>query len=818
MMLQLPSLHQNRSLLLLFSALVVAVTAMTSVAFFVDRVDRGLVLQGAALMAADMVVQQGDEFTPEWTDKAEQMGLQASLQASFPSVLFYNDEPLLVQVKAVDDAYPLRGELLIKATDNTFTGSPPLPGQVYVESVVRNKMSSDVATHRLPLGELSLELAGVVQQEPDRGGSLFQLAPRVMINYRDLATSGLLGPASRAKYRLLIAGDPQAVAGYRKWAVTHLPIGARILDIENARPELRTALERGHRFLSLAALCASLLAGIAILLATRRYVSQAIDAAAIMRTLGMTGRQVLTRHLLEILQVLAAGTVIGILLGYLGQLVLSSMVGDWFGEQLPTPTLRPVWVGLLYGAVLLPGFSLPVLMRIRHVSPLRVLRRELDPPDASSLLVWGLALAAFSALVFWQVQDYKLAVALILALLAVMLLSVIIGRFFIALLSPYRKKSSGIGLGLAALSRHASLTQWQLAGFSIGITLLLILGTVRVDLIDTWQSSLSPTAPNHFLINIQPDEQAGLQQWFDQQGVKSSGMYASARGRLLKIDGKKVDPQSFKTDRARHLAAREFSLGFSDQLQSDNRVISGGSWPPVDGGFTVEHGLADHLGLEPGSTLTFDIAGQQLSAPVISLRKISWDSFNVNFFVQGSQGLMDGLPVAYLNSIFLQGDESHVMRKLASDYPAVSVLDLRPLLSQVRDIMDRGALAIEGVFSFTLLAAILVTLGAVQISREERAQEMAVLRTLGASRRQVLLGVLAEFGLLGLLSGLVAASLSSLTGYLVAVELFGLQPVFNPYVWVLGVSAGVVILLAVGYLSTRSLLRQPPLRVLNSGT
>ena len=363
-----------------------------------------------------------------------------------------------------------------------------------MESVVRNKMGSDITTQRLPLGELSLELAGVVQREPDRGGSLFQLAPRVMINYRDLAASGLLGPASRAKYRLLIAGEPQAMASYRKWVVTNLPLGARILDIENARPELRTALERGHRFLNLAALCASLLAGIAILLATRRYVSQAIDTAAIMRTLGMTGRQVLARHLLEILQVLAAGTVIGILLGYLGQLVLSSMVGDWFGDQLPAPTLRPVWVGLLYGAVLLPGFSLPVLMRIRHVSPLRVLRRELDPPDASSLLVWGLALAAFSALVFWQVQDYKLALALILALLAVMLLSVLIGRFFIALLSPYRNKSSGIGLGLAALSRHASLTQWQLAGFSIGITLLLILGTVRVDPVSYTHLTL-PTTP-----------------------------------------------------------------------------------------------------------------------------------------------------------------------------------------------------------------------------------------------------------------------------------------------------------------------------------
>ncbi len=216
--------------------------------------------------------------------------------------------------------------------------------------------------------------------------------------------------------------------------------------------------------------------------------------------------------------------------------------------------------------------------------------------------------------------------------------------------------------------------------------------------------------------------------------------------------------------------------------------------------------------------MTFDIAGQQVTAPVISLRSISWDSFNVNFFVQGSEQMMVDLPVAYLNSIYLDEDPAGVMKKLATDYPAVSILDLRPLLKQIRDIMDKGSLAIETVFMFTLLAAVLVTLGAVLISREERAQEIAILKTLGANHRQVMLGILAEFGLLGLLSGLIAASLSSITGYLVAVELFGLKPVFNPLTWLLGTSMGVCILLVVGYLSTRRLLRQPPLAVLNSSS
>jgi len=819
MMAFISRLKQNRALLLLMVALVVAITAMTSVDFFVDRVDRQLKRQGTALMAADLVIQNGAEFDQSWSDKAIELGLKVSRQVSFPSVLFHNDKPQLVQVKAVDAEYPLRGDFRADSIDGGSFTRGPQTRQAFVDAILKSKFfipgrEQEVS---IPLGNLQLDLRGIVQEEPDRGGNLFQLAPRLMISYDDLHDSGLLGPASRARYRFLVAGEMAAVESFRNWAVSQLPVGARIIDVKNARPELRTALDRGHRFLSLATLCASLLAGIAILLATRRYVNLAIDAAAIMRTIGMTSRQVMNRHIIEILQVLVFGTLIGIFLGYIGQNVLSSLVGNWFGDSLPQPGFRPVLIGLFYGAVLLPGFSLPVLLRIRKVSPLRVLRRDIDPPDASSLFVWGLAVLSFAVLVLWQVQDYKLAVALMLALLSVMLVSVGIGRLFILLLKPSRNKSSGLGLGLAALSRHASLTQWQLAGFSVGITLLLILGVVRIDLINTWTTSLSPTAPNHFLINIQPHEQQQLQQWFEENNVINSGMYASARGRLTHIDGKLVKADEFQTDRGRRLASREFSLGFSDQLQSDNRVVAGDQWPPPQEGFTVEQDLAKHLGLKPGSTMTFDIAGQQVTAPVISLRSISWDSFNVNFFVQGSETMMLDLPVAYLNSIYLDEDPAGVMKKLATDYPAVSILDLRPLLKQIRDIMDKGSLAIETVFMFTLLAAALVTLGAVLISREERAQEIAVLRTLGASRKQVLLGVLAEFGLMGFISGVVAASLASITGYLVAIRLFGLAPVFNPWLWMTGLGIGIVTLLIVGYFSTRSLLNKPPLSVINAG-
>ena len=808
------SLLQNRSLLLLMSALLVAVSAMTSVTFFVDRVDRALVLQGSSLMAADMVIENGAQLDETWTRKAMANGLQVSQQVSFPSVLFINDEPVLVQVKAVDQAYPLRGALRAADLNANELTSIPANGQIYLDPVLQKKLADQQTVN---LGNLELSIKAIIKEEPDRGGNLFQLAPRLLINLEDLPTSGLLGPASRAKYRLLLAGDLGSLETFRAWATAHLPSGAHIIDIQNARPELRTALERGQRFLSLASLCASLLAGIAILLGSRRYVNQAVDGVAVMRTLGMTSHQVMLHHLKEIGLVLVIGCSAGILLGYLGQWFLSSLIGDWFGSDLPKPGPRPLVMGVLYGAVLLMGFSLPVLWRIRRVSPLRVLRRELDPPDISSYLVWTVAIVAFLLLVFWQVADSKLAFAVVMALVSVMLISSGLGRLLLLSLRPLRRTHSAIGMGLAALNRHASLTQWQLAGFSIGVTLLLILGLVRVDLINTWSNSLSPTAPNHFLINIQANEQQALQDWYENKGVANSGMYASSHGGLIAINDQTVEPESFPTSRGRRLAGREFSLGFSNQLQSDNRIIQGESdWPPAKPGFTVEEGMAKELNITPGTILTFDVAGQQVRAPVTSLRSISWDSFNVNFFVQASEDLKQDLPVAYLNSIYLDTNAPEVMKMIANDYPAVSVLDLRPLLKQVRDIMDQGAYAVEAVFTFTLLAAMLVTVGAVQISREERSQEVALFRTFGATRQQILLGVLSEFGLLGIVIGFVSASLASVTGYLVATGIFDLSPTFNPMVWVAGVLLSLIVLLIVGFFSTRELMNKPPMMILNT--
>jgi putative ABC transport system permease protein len=407
-----------------------------------------------------------------------------------------------------------------------------------------------------------------------------------------------------------------------------------------------------------------------------------------------------------------------------------------------------------------------------------------------------------------------------LALMVTLIVLMLAGRLLLAALAPLRRAGGTAAMGLAALARYPQLTLLQLAGFGLGITLLLLLAVVRVDIVDTWQGSLPKDAPNHFLINVQADEREALMALLAERRVPNSGLHATTRGRLTAIGERIVRPEAYTEMRARRLAAREYSLGFSAEMQADNRVQAGRWWNAEEAGqpaFSVEEGVARSLGIRLGDILTFDVAGQIISAPVTSLRSVAWDSFNVNFFVVGTPALARELPVAYLSSLFLDRDSESMTLELAERFPAVSVLDVRPILSQVREIMERGALAVEMVFLFTLIAAALVTFAAAQVSRDERAREVAVMRTLGASRGRLIGAVLTEFGLLGFIGGLLAAVLASVSGYLIAVELFDLPGRFSPSIWWFGIGVGTPVVALVGWLATRRLLAVPPMQVLNSG-
>ncbi len=805
---------------LLATALVIAVASVTSVGFFTDRIERAMQRQASEVLAADLRLDSRQPLDPRFEQQARTAGLQTAQTVSFPSVVLHDSATQLVQAKAVSSGYPLRGRLLIRERvdgEDLSTDAIPAPGEAWLEDRLLPLLNLRLGD-RFKLGHMSFTLSRVISYEPDRASNLFALAPRVMFNQADLEATGLLGPASRVRYRLLLAGDEAQVAAYRKWLDNQPMEGIEIENIKGARPELRLALDRGGRFLRLTAASAILLCVVAVALASRRFVERQADTSALLRCLGASRRQVARIFLLRLLGLGVIASLAGSAIGLLAQTALIQLVGHWFTQRIPGPTPWPLLSGLGTGILVLIGFALPSVLRLSRVPPLRVFRRHLGAPSLGYRLSIGAALLSLALLLVWQIGDDQLAFQLIGGLLVGLAVLMGVSRLLVTLLRPLRSRSAGSWrYGLASLSRNPGTTSVQLSGFGLGITVLLLLAMVRVDLLNDWRNALPERSPNLFLINIQPQEVEGVRQLLSDGGVDNSELYPMIRGRLLRIGDRPVSAKDYPSPRAQRLATRDFNLSQASEMQSDNRIVAGRWWKADEQEqpwFSVEQGIAETLGIALGDKLTFEVAGSEITAEVTSLRSVQWDSFNVNFFVTGTPGLMRDLPASHITSFYLPPDRRSLLHRLIQQYPSVTALDVSALMQQVRAIMDRGVMAVESVFLFTLAAGVIVLYAGIQASRELRIQEAAILRTLGLSRRRLLVSVWLEFALLGGLAGAISAALATAISWSLATRVFELPWQPDPLMWALALFGGAIGVGLAGTAASWHLFNTPPIAVL----
>jgi putative ABC transport system permease protein len=802
---------------LLAIALVIAVASVTSVGFFTDRIEHAMARQASEVLAADLRVVSNQPLPEHLIQEAERRELTYATTLSFPSVILHRETTQLVQVKGVSDSYPLRGQMRVRDSvteEDRVAHTVPASGEAWLEERLLPLLGVDIGDD-IKLGRRNLIVSRIIAYEPDRSANLFRLAPRLLISIGDIEETGLLGPASRVRHYLLIAGSSSQMSDYRSWVEEQNISGLQVEDIRSARPELRNALDQGGRFLRLAAATAILLCMVAVALSSRRFVERQSDSSALLRCLGASRRQVARIFILRLLSLGLAASLIGVLVGLGVQSLLIEMIGHWFTSQIPAPTAWPLVSGLVTGILVLIGFSLPSIIRLGEVPPLRVFRRHLDAPPISYRLFVAAALLSLSILLIWQIGDDKMALRLIGGLLAGLVILLVISRLLVYLLAPLRHLTAGSWrYGLSSLSRNPATTTIQLTGFGLGFTVLLLLAIVRVDLLSSWQGALPADSPNQFLINIQPQEVDAVHELLIQGGVETSGLFPMIRGRLVSIDGDPVSRDDYDNPRAQRLATRDFNISHATQPQSDNKIVSGRWWSTSqlnEPWFSVEQGLAETLGIALGAELEFEVAGSRVKGQVRSLRSVEWDSFNANFFVIGTPGLLAQEPATYITSFYLPAEKRPILHRLIQRFPSITALDVTALMTQVRAIMDRGALAVESVFLFTLAAGLIVLYAGIQASHELKVQETAVLRTLGVKRTVLLLSSLLEFALLGGLAGLVSAALASAISYSLANTVFNLPWELNFSLWLTALLGGAISVGIAGTLASRPLLNTPPL-------
>ncbi len=808
---------RSGELRLLLLSLVLAVGAITSVAFFTERLHSGLERDAQRLMGADLVLSADAPIDEAIRQAVHQQRLSTAQTITFPSMVQAPDAARLAAVKAVSEGYPLRGSLRVANSPNGIdrvTSERPGPGEVWVDPELLNQLQLAVGAS-IELGTRTLRITQVLTQEPDRGLSFVNIAPRLLMRIEDLESTGLVTVGSRATYRLLIAGADEDVATERRQLQDRLGRGQRLESIDNVRPEIRAALDRAQQFLALVALLTALLAAVAIAVAARRFSERHLDACAVMRCLGASQNQLLATYLSEFVALGFVGCFLGVLFGLATHFAFVLILGSIIQAELPAPGVLPALQGFLVGFVLVIGFALPPIVQLRQVPPVRVLRRDVGLPSAGTAIGYLCGTILFIVLLLWSARDLKVGLWTAGGFCLAFLVFASCSWLLLRLLGVLRQSTQAVNsirFAIASLRRRPLAVIVQIVALALGLMALLLLSVTRNDLVAGWRNSVSPDAPNRFVINILPEQRATFTERVRALGIGSFDLAPMVRGRLLRINDRAVSAKAYADDSAKRLVDREFNLSYGTELPAHNRIAAG-SWFAVDatGELSMEEGVARSLNVHLNDVLVFSVADQEVSGRVTSLRKLDWDSMHVNFFVIFPPKALESMPQTWITAFHIDQTQASVINELVRAFPNVTVIDMGAVLRQIQGILDQVIAAIEFLFAFTLVAGLLVLYAALLSSRDERTREAALLRALGASRNHLAKVHLIEFALLGLISGLLAAAGAVAIGYCLASYVFHFDYRFSTSTWVIGTFGGVLIALLGGWLGLRPVLNQPPL-------
>ncbi|MSQ99944.1 MAG: FtsX-like permease family protein [Gammaproteobacteria bacterium] len=804
----------------LLMALTIAVGALTGVGFLVNRITQSVKFQANEVLAADLRIEAADRLNEKYLQEAKQRNLVSAATTTVFSVVFREDLSQLTNVRAVSAGYPLRGTLGV-ATEAfaapTKVHDVPSQGEVWPDSKLLSALQAKVGD-QLSIGATTFKITRILISRPDQGGGFGELAPTLLMNINDLSSTQLIQPGSRASYAFLFAGEQKRIKNFKKWLSAQGKRSERIRDVSDASPQIKSAIDRSAKFLSLASLVAILLSSIAVAMSARRYVIRHLDSVALMKTLGATRAFILTVSMTQLFLVGIAATIIGSILGFLTQQWLLYTLKDLLRADLPAADFLPFWLGFITAVVVLLGFALPHLLQLARVPAMRVLRRDIGEGTSYNWLAFGPAIFTIIFLVYWIAQDTRLFIGFIIGLSIFLIILGLAGVLLVRVVSSFR---SAVGIswryGLANLSRRRNESIIQIISFGLGIMVLLLLGVVRGDLLADWQRSLPINTPNYFFINIPTSEHEEFLTYLKDRGATSSRALPMLRARLIKLNGREVTGLKFTDPRGENFARREQNITWQADLGLDNQLLEGRWWDKEDQGLSlvsVASEFQEAMDLKLGDSMSFDVGGEIFVAKISSFRKIKWDSFQPNFFLVFAPGLLDETAGTWMTSAYFNPANGRVITDLVRRFPSVSVFDLGELLAQVRTVIDKAIFAVQSVFLFTLFAGLVVLLAAIQSTGDQRRYESAMLRTLGASRSVVSRGILAEFATLGMLSGLLAAMGASLAAWLLAQQILQIKYSFNPSVWLIGLVGGGVLVGLSGWLATRSVLQQPPASLL----
>ena len=754
---------RERDVRVVLSALIIAVATVATIALFASQLQRTLVSSASSFLAADrqLEAENGRPIPEGWMQEAEQRGLETARMVEFSTMVFGAGNFQLVSVKAVNNAYPLRGEVEYQEgaeAPRQTVAHGPAPGEVWINPRLLRLLELELGD-TLEVGNQGLIISGLLVREPDGGFNMSALAPRVMMHVDDVGATGVIQEGSRVEYVYLFAGEEALLDDYYGWLQPRLEPSHEWEGVRDGETFSRS-LERAERFLLLGGSLAVMLAAVAVAVASRQYALSQRDTVALLKTLGVRSQGIGRLYLRRLALWGIVGAVGGLLVALPLYWLLSSVLGDVLERQIDYQidpnALAPA---LLTALVSLFAFAYPPIRRLRNVPAMRVLRSQ--PGESGREAIPDLVIAVVA--IFGLVWMYAREVSLVLSLLGgLALLLGTLGLLGWLMVTTLRRISGGGNawrLALVGLYRHRRASLSQIAVFAMTLMLAATLILVRTSLLDDWQSQLPEDTPNHFLINIAPEAVDEVDAFWAERGHPLEKLYPMVRGRLTELNGKPVKEAVTKDERVGALN-RELNLTWMEELPDDNGIVAG-QWftNGQTDGVSIEAELAGKLGVEVGDELGFTIGSEKITETVTSVRTVQWDSMKPNFYMAFPPGGgLEDMPATWITAFYLPADLKSQLNDFSRRFPTVSVLEIDHVIERIQEIVRQVTQAIEAILALILAAALVVMAAVVSATMQDRQREGALLRTLGGRQTLLVRSTMLEFALLGFFAGILGVA------------------------------------------------------------
>ncbi len=815
---------------LLLLSLLIATGSLTSVSFLIQHINYSMNSHASQLNGAQLILKSSTAVPKSWLKKAQEDNLEFAQMQKFTSMLVFGDEFKLAQVKAVSDNFPLQGELRIIRKNELIVSKAPPGGEIWLDSRLNeqfNEYTTNTRSSVIELGESKFHVGAILQRVPGQSSSFFSIAPSAMINLTDLALTDTVQPGSKVDYLYFFSSssaDPlssDSLKRYQKWLQDKLLPGQTLRSGVEDIKAVNASLQKAGRFLSLAAMLTLLLSAVAIAINSYQYGQKQFKNNAILLCLGCSEKNILHLELFKLFLVGLAGSLMGIIIGYfvfIGLLNLIESVlplgtfSETTGGELHFYTL-PIWTGLVSGLFLLLSLSMANLSQIRKISPMGLIRKDFLQQNFNRKWFYLMSFSGLIIISFWMTGNVQITLWFYLVLLSSVMILYFVARFVLYLVIKSGRHFQMINrLSLLNLERHKQAVLLQITTFSLIFSLLIIIFLIRTELLENWQAQFPKETPNHFVINIQSVEKQQFEDFMQQNSIKTQGLYPMVRGRLSYLNQKPIMQAVPEEARDHNALHRELNLSFD--ITKHNEAHVKGSQAEI----SIERSMAEVLNIQQGDLLGFQIGARKIEGIVTDIRVVAWDSFQPNFYIIFSPGLIEQYPMNWIASFYLNTDDQFKLNKLMQQFPGITIIEVDEILREVQLIINRVSNAIELIFVFIVVAGVLILSSSLLVTLASRMYENAVLRTLGASARQLRHYLFIEFTVVALITTLVAVVLAESASYVLYQQVFQMDYNLHPQVWLSMSIIALLLICGLGLLMVNKIFTQPANLLLNQWT